>query len=50
MLFDDFISEVDKGRSGENISLSTGLPKLDELIGGVGKRTYYSVGSNLGMN
>lgn len=49
MLFDDFINEVDRGRSGENISLSTGLPKLDELIGGVGKRTYYSIGSNLGI-
>lgn len=49
MLFDDFLGEVDKGRSGENISLSTGLPKLDELIGGVGKATYYLIGANLGI-
>lgn len=48
-LFDDFIEEVDRGRKGENIALSTGLPKLDKLIGGVGKATYYLLGANLGI-
>lgn len=48
-LFDDFLEEVDKGRQGLNLSLSTGKPKLDELIGGIGKETYYLLGANLGI-
>lgn len=48
-VFDDLMYEVDNGRAGLNLSLSTGLPKLDNLIGGVGKATYYLVGANLGI-
>ena len=28
-------SQIDKGRRGENIGISTGIPKLDKVIGGV---------------
>lgn len=48
-VFNDFLYEVDNGRQGLNLSLSTGLPKLDQLIGGVGKNTYTLIGANLGV-
>lgn len=47
--FDSFIKGVDEGRAGYNLGLSTGLPILDKLIGGVGKKTYTLIGSNLGV-
>jgi replicative DNA helicase len=46
--FDDFLHDVDRGRLGLNRSLSTGLPKLDQYIGGVQKQVYYLVGGNTG--
>jgi len=49
MIFDDFLYEVDRGRQGDNIGFSTGCPKLDSLIGGVGRATYVALGANLGV-
>jgi replicative DNA helicase len=47
--FQDAKERIDQGLAGENIGLSTGMPKLDKLIGGVGRRTYTLVGANLGI-
>lgn len=47
--FDSFLKGVDEGRAGYNLGLSTGLPRLDSMIGGVGKKTYTLIGSNLGV-
>lgn len=32
---------IEKGRNGENIGTSTGLPKLDKIIGGIQQSRYY---------
>lgn len=34
---------IEKGRKGENIGVSTGLPKLDKLIGGIQPSRYYLI-------
>ena len=34
---------IDKGRSGKNIGASTGLPKLDKMIGGVQPNRYITI-------
>lgn len=36
---------IDRGRKGENIGVSTGLPKLDKLIGGIQPGRYYLISS-----
>lgn len=36
-------SQIDKGRRGENIGISTGIPKLDKVIGGVQPQRYYCI-------
>lgn len=40
--------EIDKGRLGKNIGISTGLPKLDSIIYGIQRRYLYLVGSDSG--
>lgn len=47
-LFDDFLDDVNRGRLGLNYGLSTGMPKLDNLIGGVQRSTYTCIGGNTG--
>ena len=39
--FDDLFNKIEEGRKGENIGLSTGLPKLDKIIGGIQPSRYY---------
>ena len=39
--FDDLFNRIEEGRKGENIGLSTGLPKLDKIIGGIQPSRYY---------
>lgn len=39
---------IDDGRLGLNIGISTGLPKLDDLIGGVQRGTFYLVAGDTG--
>lgn len=34
---------IERGRQGENIGASTGLPKLDKIIGGVQQSRYYLI-------
>jgi len=34
---------IDKGRRGENIGRSTGIPKLDKVIGGIQPSRYYTI-------
>lgn len=36
-------TQIDKGRKGENIGLSTGIPKLDKAIGGIQPSRYYTI-------
>lgn len=40
------MEDVDKGRLGVNQGLPTGLPKLDSIIFGVQKSTYYLIGGD----
>ena len=40
------LQEVDKGRLGLNLGLPTGIPKLDSLIYGIQKSTYYLIGGD----
>ena len=42
------IDMVDDGRKGNNMGLSTGIPKLDGLIYGVQRRWMYVIGSGAG--
>ena len=37
--------QIIKGRKGENIGKSTGMPKLDKVIGGVQPHRYYLIGA-----
>jgi replicative DNA helicase len=46
--YDAFMDDVDKGRSGYNRSLTTGLPRLDNSIGGNQREIYILIGGNTG--
>ena len=37
---------IDKGRRGENIGRSTGIPKLDKVIGGIQPSRYYTIAAS----
>lgn len=37
---------IERGRKGENIGTSTGLPKLDKIIGGIQPSRYYLIGGS----
>ena len=39
---------IDKGRSGLNIGISTGLTKLDSVISGIQKQTFYLIAGSTG--
>lgn len=36
---------IERGRKGENFGASTGLPKLDKIIGGIQQSRYYTISS-----
>lgn len=36
---------IERGRKGQNIGTSTGLPKLDKIIGGIQPSRYYLIGA-----
>ena len=36
-------NQINKGRNGENIGLSTGIPKLDKVIGGIQPSRFYTI-------
>lgn len=36
---------IERGRKGENIGTSTGIPKLDKVIGGIQPSRYYLIGA-----
>lgn len=40
--------EIEAGRKGKNVGISTGMPKLDSLIYGIQKRALYLIGSDSG--
>lgn len=44
----NFKAEIETGRKGKNVGISTGLPKLDSLIYGIQKSTLYLIGSDSG--
>lgn len=41
--FDELFERIKEGRNGKNIGLSTGLPKLDKIIGGIQPDRYYTI-------
>lgn len=46
---DELIDSIKKGLLGLNVGISTGLPKLDEIIAGVQKATIYNVAAGQGV-
>ncbi len=44
----DFIDNVNNGKKGKNVGISTGLNKLDNLIYGIQKKYLYLIGSDSG--
>ena len=36
-------TQIEKGKNGENIGISTGIPKLDKVIGGIQPSRYYTI-------
>lgn len=48
--FDELFDLINAGKKGKNIGLSTGLPKLDKIIGGIQSSRYLlvSAGSSVG--
>ena len=36
---------IEKGKKGDNVGVSTGLSKIDKLIGGIQPHRYYLVGA-----
>lgn len=40
-IVDELYNAIEAGRKGKNIGISTGLPKIDDFIGGIQKKTYY---------
>lgn len=46
MSVDNLINNVNRGKNGENIGISTGMDKLDNLIYGVQKKYLYTIGAD----
>ena len=44
-LLDQLWSQIEKGRKGDNVGKSTGMQKLDKVIGGIQPHRYYLVGA-----
>lgn len=40
---DQLWNQINKGKNGENVGKSTGMPKLDKIIGGIQPHRYYLV-------
>lgn len=40
--------EIERGRQGLNIGVSTGMPKLDQIISGLQRQTFYLIGGTTG--
>lgn len=41
-----FFKEVQAGKKGKNIGISTGMPKLDKIIYGIQKNYLYTIGAD----
>lgn len=41
-------NEIERGLKGQNIGVSTGLLKLDEVIAGIQKKTIYNIAAGQG--
>lgn len=48
MITEKLFNLVEKGREGHNMGLSTGLPKLDNLIYGVQRQWMYVIAAGSG--
>jgi len=44
---DNLIRDIQSGLKGNNIGLSTGLPKLDEIIAGIQRKTIYNIAGGI---
>lgn len=42
-IINDLYKSIDDGREGKNIGVSTGLPRLDDWIGGIQRNMYYLI-------
>lgn len=49
MITDELLESIDRGRQGKSQGYSMGLPKLEEVVDGVCKETYYLVGAESGV-
>lgn len=43
---DSLLKNIDAGRIGRNIGISTGLPMIDSLIYGIQKKYIYTIGAD----
>ena len=48
MYYEQFLNEVERGKLGLNKGLPTGLDRLNKIIGGLQKETYYLIGGEPG--
>ncbi|MDA3855086.1 MAG: hypothetical protein PF569_02420 [Candidatus Woesearchaeota archaeon] len=46
MSVDNLINNVNRGKNGENIGISTGMDKLDNIIYGIQKKYLYTIGAD----
>lgn len=49
MITDELIAAIDRGREGKSQGYSIGLPKLEQIIDGVCKKTYYLITAESGV-
>lgn len=45
---DALYKEIERGLQGQNIGISTGLVKLDEVIAGIQRKTIYNIAAGQG--
>ena len=48
-IVEELVESVDRGREGKSQGYSMGLPKLEEVVDGVCKETYYLLGAESGV-
>ena len=49
MITDELIAAIQRGREGKAQGYSIGLPKLEQVIDGVCKKTYYLITAESGV-
>lgn len=49
MITEELLESIEQGRKGKSQGFSMGLPKLEEVVDGVCKETYYLIGAESGV-